>query len=120
MNKFLTAVLVVSLPWLAGCETSSSVMSVPASPLAIGVAQAGPDEALAGAEVSATDGNKATGMARLDPLPQASRGRVQDDWSDRFAADDDIRVAVEDMPLSQFLHYAFGELLGVNYLVSDG
>ena len=45
---------------------------------------------------------------------------MQEDWSDRFSADDEVRVAVEDMPLSQFLHYAFGELLGVNYVVSDG
>ena len=27
---------------------------------------------------------------------------------------------MEDMPLSRFLHYVFGELLGVNYLIADG
>jgi general secretion pathway protein D len=60
------------------------------------------------------------GFERLSPLPTSGRGLAQEDWSDRFADDDEIRVAVEDMPLSQFLHYAFGELLGVNYLVADG
>jgi general secretion pathway protein D len=120
MNKFLAFVLVVSVPWFSGCETSTSVMNVPASPMAVGKSQAVPDEKLADDTVSAAARAEQAGMERLSPLARETRGRVQEDWSDRFSADDEIRVAVEDMPLSQFLHYAFGELLGVNYLISDG
>ena len=120
MNKFLAFVLVVPLPLFSGCETSASVMNVPVSPMAVGRPQAVPDEKPADDTVAAAARAGQAGMERLSPLARATRGRVQEDWSDRFSADDEIRVAVEDMPLSQFLHYAFGELLGVNYLISDG
>jgi len=120
MNKFLAFALVVSLPLFSGCETSASVMNVPVSPMAVGTAKAAQDQETAKAEDLAAASNQQAGMERLSPLARATRGRVQEDWSDRFSADDEIRVAVEDMPLSQFLHYAFGELLGVNYLISDG
>ena len=69
---------------------------------------------------STAAGVATAGMQRLVPLAPASRGLAQEDWSDRFSANDKLRVAVEDMPLSQFLHYAFGELLGVNYVIADG
>ena len=95
-------------------------MSVPVSPMAVGTAEAAQDQETAKAEDLAAANNQHAGMERLSPLPRTTRGRVQEDWSDRFSADDEVRVAVEDMPLSQFLHYAFGELLGVNYLISDG
>ncbi len=120
VNKFLAFALVVSLPLFSGCETSASVMNVPVSPMAVGTSQAAPDEKIVDEEVSAAARAGQAGMERLSPLARTTRGRVQEDWSDRFSADDEIRVAVEDMPLSQFLHYAFGELLGVNYVISDG
>jgi general secretion pathway protein D len=95
-------------------------MNVPVSPMAVGTPQVVPDEQMADEEDSAAARAEQAGMQRLSPLARATRGPVQEDWSDRFSADDEVRVAVEDMPLSQFLHYAFGELLGVNYLISDG
>ena len=119
-NKFLAFALVVSVPWFSGCETSASVMNVPVSPMAVGTPEAVPDEKMEDEDVSAAARAGQAGMERLSPVARATRGPVQQDWSDRFSADDEVRVAVEDMPLSQFLHYAFGELLGVNYVVSDG
>ena len=95
-------------------------MHVPVSPMAVGTPQAVPNEKLADEEVAAAARAGQAGMERLSPLTRATRSPVQEDWSDRFSADDEVRVAVEDMPLSQFLHYAFGELLGVNYVISDG
>ena len=95
-------------------------MNVPVSPMAAGTPQAEPAGTAADDNDAAAASAEQAGMERLRPLPRGTRGRLQEDWSDRFAADDEVRVAVEDMPLSQFLHYAFGELLGVNYLISDG
>ncbi len=120
MNRIFALVLVVSLPWFSGCETSGPVYNVPVSPMAAGTPQAVPDEEAEDEEAAATASGGRTGMERLSPLTRATRGRLQEDWSDRFSADDELRVAVEDMPLVQFIHYAFGELLGVNYVISDG
>ena len=120
INKYLALLLVAVATCIAGCVTGGTVLKVPASALASVSPQAVPDEGAAHADGTAAEQSEQAGLQRLTPLPRASRGRVQEDWSARFAADDEVRVAVEDMPLSQFLHYAFGELLGVNYLVSDG
>ena len=120
MNKFLALILVGVLAGLSGCVTSESVMNVPASRLAVGVSEPVADEELTEEEVAASVRDEKTGMQRLSPLSRSSRGRAQEDWSDRFADNDELRVAAEDMPLAQFLHYVFGELLGVNYVISDG
>ena len=120
MNKFLALILVGVLAGLSGCVTSESVMNVPASRLAVGVSEPVADEELTEEEVAASARDEKTGMQRLSPLSRSSRGRAQEDWSDRFADNDELRVAAEDMPLAQFLHYVFGELLGVNYVISDG
>lgn len=120
MNKFLALILVGVLAGLSGCATSESVMNVPASRLAVGVSEPVTDVELTDEEVAASARDEKTGMERLSPLSRSSRGRAQEDWSDRFSDNDELRVAAEDMPLVQFLHYAFGELLGVNYVISDG
>jgi len=120
MNRFYAAVLVAALPWLTGCETFGGVYSVPKPVIAAGGSQAEPVEETALPADAASQEEPLPGFERLSPLPASGRGLAQEDWSDRFPADDEIRVAVEDMPLSQFLHYAFGELLGVNYLIADG
>jgi hypothetical protein len=118
-NKFCAAVLVAAFPWLTGCETFGGVYSVPEHTIASGEDQAEVvEEALP--KAAGSEEEPRPGFERLSPLPTSGRGLAQEDWSDRFADDDEIRVAVEDMPLSQFLHYAFGELLGVNYLIADG
>jgi hypothetical protein len=120
MNRFYAAVLVAALPWLAGCETFGGVYNVPKPVIAAGDSLAEPLEETALPTDAASEAEPRPGFERLSPLPVSGRGLVQEDWSDRFPDDDEISVAVEDMPLSQFLHYAFGELLGVNYLLSDG
>jgi general secretion pathway protein D len=120
MNRFYAAVLVAALPWLTGCETFGGVYNVPEPVIAGGDSLAEPVEETALPTDAGSEAEPQPGFERLSPLPVSGRGLVQEDWSDRFPADDEISVAVEDMPLSQFLHYAFGELLGVNYLLSDG
>lgn len=42
------------------------------------------------------------------------------DSASRFSADNALTVAVEGMPVRNFLNHVFGELLKVNYIVVDG
>ena len=119
MNRIIVCVLATALAWLSGCATSERVINVPVTPATSAAAEEPQDAALPDAGASSATTDRA-GMKRLTPLAGASRGVTQHDWSDRFAADDEVRVAVEDMPLSRFLHYVFGELLSVNYLIADG
>jgi general secretion pathway protein D len=104
----------------AGCATSEQVLNVPVSQLSSGTAPVAIDEATPDTGSDPDQANDQAGMERLSPLAAAGPRVQQDDLSTRFRDDDELRVAVEDMPLQQFLHYAFGELLGVNYVISDG
>ena len=120
MNKYFAIAIAFLLPWLTGCETIAPVYDAPQPTMAAVPAEVSPDEGVAEEQGSPGASGAQAGMQRLKPLSSTSRGLSQEDWSDRFAANDEIRVAIEDMPLSQFLHYAFGELLEVNYVVADG
>ncbi len=120
MNKYLATAIAFLLPWLTGCETIVPVYDAPQPTIAAVPGEMLPDEDVAEEPGSLEASGVQAGMQRLEPLSSTSRGLSQEDWSDRFAANDEIRVAIEDMPLSQFLHYAFGELLEVNYVVADG
>jgi len=119
MNRIIACVLATTLAWLSGCATTERVFDVPVTPASSAAAEETQDTALPAVDTASASTDRG-GMERLSPLAGASRGLTQDDWSDRFATDDEVRVAVEDMPLSQFLHYVFGELLSVNYLIADG
>ena len=120
MNKYFAATIAFLLPWLTGCETIAPVYDAPQPTMAAVPAEMAPDEGAAEEQGSQEASGVRAGMQRLEPLSSTSRGLNQEDWSDRFPSNDEIRVAIEEMPLSQFLHYAFGELLEVNYVVADG
>ena len=120
MNKYFVIAIAFLLPWLSGCETIAPVYDAPQPTMATVPAEIAPDEDVAEEPGSPGASDVQSGMQRLKPLSSTSRGISQEDWSDRFPSNDEIRVAIEDMPLSQFLHYAFGELLQVNYVVADG
>ncbi len=120
MDRTFACVLAGSLIGLSGCVVGGDVYDVPVAPVAT-TTQHAPDEAPAEPTVGdAAQADERAGLERLRPLARTGSSLLQQDWSDRFAAGDELRVAVEDMPLAQFLHYAFGELLGVNYVISDG
>src|SRR5210317_2244446 len=97
MNKFYAAVLVAALPWLTGCETFGGVYNVPEPVIAAGDSLAEPVEETALPTDAGSEAEPQPGFERLTPLPVSGRGLVQGDWSDRFPADDEIRVAAEDM-----------------------
>ncbi len=120
MNRYLAAALFLSLPWLTGCETTVPLYDAPQPAMAVVEPITAPDQDITSAEGSDGEDVAKKGMQRLKPLAPSRPGQSQEEWSNRFPANDQVRVAVEDMPLSQFLHYAFGEILGVNYVIADG
>jgi general secretion pathway protein D len=120
--KILLAIALVPLLLLAlpGCVTSEQVFRVPVSQMASHPPQDYPEEAPPTSQAGVASDGRPAGMERLPSLSRSVPGLAQDDWSERFPADDQVRVAVEDMPLGQFIHYAFGELLAVSYVIADG
>jgi general secretion pathway protein D len=59
-------------------------------------------------------------MQRLSPLPQ-SKGSTQHSelLTENFSDTPSLDIAVEQMPMEDFLHYTLGELLDVNYVLDE-
>ena len=73
--------------------------------------------------ISAADnGNDAArlkpGFSELPSLHDAIDDEEQVDLSKQFSTDTQLRFAVDEMQTREFIHYVFGELLGVNYSIS--
>ncbi len=62
----------------------------------------------------------ADGMTRLSSPPRTQPALQNQDWSGRFAASDQLVVAIEAMPLKDFVHYSFAEALKANYVMAQG
>lgn len=61
------------------------------------------------------------GVTRIQPLSRGNTGFKSDlAIADMFASNQMLTIAAEDMPLQDFLHYSFGDLLAANYIVGDG
>lgn len=62
-----------------------------------------------------------TSVTRIQPLSRGAVGFTSDSAiADMFATNKMLTIAAEDMPLQDFLHYSFGDLLAANYIVGDG
>ena len=61
-----------------------------------------------------------SGFTSLSNLPPGSSSTlVEKQELDRFTTAKELTVNVNDMPVSDFLHYAMGDLLGINYVLDD-
>jgi len=60
------------------------------------------------------------GMVRLAAPPRTAGAPTQQDLSTHFPSNNTLTVATEAMPLKDFLHYVFGELLKISYVVAEG
>ncbi len=69
---------------------------------------------------SSAAGAAADGMTRLSGPPRTQPALQSQDWSGRFAANDQLVVAIEAMPLKDFVHYSFAEALKANYVMAQG
>lgn len=101
---------------LASCQPVR--MQVPPPRLAV------PPAAVAGAQTEAVASDRQdaqkSGLTRLDAPPRAATRLSTQDWSERFPANDRLTVAVQAMPLKDFVQYAFGELLKASYVLVPG
>jgi len=60
------------------------------------------------------------GMVRLAAPPRTAGAPTQQDLSTHFPSNNALTVATEAMVLKDFLHYVFGELLKVSYVIAEG
>ena len=60
------------------------------------------------------------GMVRLAAPPRTAGAPTQQDLSTHFPSNNALTVATEAMPLKDFLHYVFGELLKISYVIAEG
>lgn len=80
-----------------------------------GAAPARPFSSTSGTATSAN-----AGMTRLSGPPRTPANLQSQDWSGRFASNDQLVVAIEAMPLKDFVHYSFAEALKANYVLAQG
>lgn len=106
---------VAGLPAGAVVEGAATVAPGSEEPAAEGAAPARPFSSTSGA-ATATN----AGMTRLSSPPRTPAGLQNQDWSGRFPSNDQLVVAIEAMPLKDFVHYSFAEALKANYVLAQG
>jgi general secretion pathway protein D len=111
---------------VAGCAQTPERLQIP-PPRVAGMPQgAGASAPGTGGEGPVEDGAQptentgASRMTRVTAPPRTSPQLQQQDWSGRFPATDSVAVAVEAMPLKDFVHYSFSEVLKANYVIAPG
>ena len=60
------------------------------------------------------------GVTRVPSAPRSAPKLQSQDWSGRFPSNDSLAVAVEAMPLKDFVNYSFSEALKTNYVLAPG
>lgn len=66
-------------------------------------------------------GEQAESFIRVPSLVSATQGFTSDSAiADRFSKTETLTIAADNMPLIDYLHYSFGELLKTNYILGDG
>jgi len=94
------------------------VAGLPAGAVVEGATAVGTEEV--GGRAATDSAAGADGMTRLSAPPRTRPQLQQQDWSGRFAANDAMQVAIEAMPLKDFVHYSFSEALKTNYVLAQG
>ena len=60
------------------------------------------------------------GVLRLNAAARVGAEPMKHDLSDNFPADNKLTAASDAMPMKDFLHYVFGDLLQVSYVIAEG
>lgn len=64
-------------------------------------------------------GTAAIGFRRLNALPSSTVSFSQSSSAQNLDDEATLQIAIEDMPLSAYLHYVFSEQLGLNYVLDE-
>jgi general secretion pathway protein D len=124
MNRILLTLCVAAL--VAGCTPTQTRFQIPppqvaGQPLGAPEAQEPVDETESpGPAQGDTGRSAATGVTRVQPPARTTPSLQQADWSSRFPSNDAIAVAVDAMPLKDFINYSFSEALKANYVLAQG
>jgi general secretion pathway protein D len=59
-------------------------------------------------------------MTRLPGAARTTPQLQRQDWSGRFPANDQLMIAIEAMPLGDFINYSFSEALKASYVIAQG
>lgn len=114
--RILSSVLLSVL--LASCAGWPETYPVRAGRIA-GQAPAAPAEA-SDSTAPAGEEPERPPVQRLEAPTRAASAPLQPDLSAQFPSGNEVTVAVEAMPLRDFLHQVFGELLKVSYVIAEG
>ncbi len=60
------------------------------------------------------------GVLHLNAAARVGAEHMKQDLSDNFPADNKLTAASDAMPMKDFLHYVFGDLLQVSYVIAEG
>lgn len=60
------------------------------------------------------------GFTRLDPIRQHNQNVADKMAQNLFSQSDELRISANSMPVTDFIHYVFGDLFKVNYVIDNG
>lgn len=105
---------------LSGCNTTQRSVNLEKSYLSKNAAIESQNKSEAGvADVAERLATK--GLIYLPSLKtEESQSSSEQDLSAMFSATDTVSLLVDTLTVKDYLHYVFGELLGVNYILGDG
>jgi general secretion pathway protein D len=113
--RILSAIFLTAL--LASCTSVPDRYPVRSGRVA-GQAPAAPAEDADSAAEAGT-GEERPPATRLEPPARAASTPLQPDPSTQFPSGNALTVAVDAMPLRDFVHQVFGELLKVSYVIAE-
>lgn len=60
------------------------------------------------------------GFTRLQPIAQHNINMAEKAAQKVFSKSEDVRISANDMPVTDFIHYVFGDLFKTNYVIDNG
>ncbi|WP_052748933.1 secretin N-terminal domain-containing protein [Arsukibacterium ikkense] len=119
MNKQFTLSL-LSCFILAGCATQSATQNYKLNDSYLrGDVIVQPEQQQSSAEQTSVGSSES--FIRVPSLVSATQGFTSDSAiADRFSKTETLTIAADNMPIVDYLHYSFGELLKTNYILGEG
>lgn len=121
MNKFLLIFAIAAL-FLSGCSATNDEQKAQIEPYKLRNSYLSTErkETESTDVVIDEDVLRKSGFERVESI-ELHNVSVADKYlnSTEFSGDTDVTIAANAMPASEFLHYAFGEVLGTNYVLAN-
>ena len=119
MKRFVVGLVFAG--FLVSCATPPMVVKAPRVAVESQKPSAPAADAAGSARVSGdSDGESISKLQSIESMPREAPVSVRNDGSSRFSAKDKLTVAIDNMPMRNFLNYVFGDLLKVTFIVAEG